>query len=422
MNEVISLTLGKSARGDFSINIRPHTWVVGQSGVGKSTLLTNAFIQLIQQGYGGLFEDPHGTAVEKIARFIPRSRMQDVIWIDPSADRVPGIISQYRSRDEEQLSIQMFLTLLKSLHRDRWGDETERIVMGALMAVTERYGFLNVPAIYLFIARDSFRKKLLSECRNPLLFDFAEQYAKLRPSEQMVKFSPPLNKVDEFVLPTLRGLLHREKAIDFARGMDERRIILVDLSKGKLGSEVSALVGSIILSNISIQAMRRRQAAPQFFCFVDECHNFLHGVDFETILSELRKFNVTLVLGSQYLSNFPSLTALFGNAPNGIIYRVSGRDAELIEENYREAGRAQQIVNLHNYQFVAHTVRNNVPVASGVIEAKAKVKKLGNEPPSGAVIAESLRRWSTQRTKTDEMMLNVLRGEGPRAARETAGA
>jgi hypothetical protein len=167
----------------------------------------------------------------------------------------------------------------------------------------------------------------------------------------------------------------------------------VDLSKGKLGAEVSSLIGSIILSNVAIQAMRRRKGAPQFFAFVDECQNFLHGVDFETILSELRKFNVTLVLGSQYLTNFPSLTALFGNAPNGVVYRVSGKDAQEIEENYREEGRANQIVNLNNYQFVAHYVRNGLPLSSGVIDARAKVKKLGDEPPARAVIAESLKRW-----------------------------
>ena len=410
MNDAIPLLIGKSIHGDFSINIKPHTWVVGQSGVGKSTLLSNAFITLVQRGYGGLFLDPHGTAAAQIAKFIPRHRMNDVVWIDATADRVPGIIPQYRSQGEEQLHIQMFITLLKSLHRDRWGDETERVIMGALMAITERYGFMNVPAVYLFIARDRFRKHVLAQCKNPLLLDFAEQYdEKLRASEQMAKFSPPLNKVDEFVLPTMRCLMAYDKAIDFARAMDDRRIILVDLSKGKLGAEVSSLIGSIVLSNVTIQAMRRRKQAPQFFAFVDECQNFLHGVDFETILSELRKFCVTLVLGSQYLTNFPSLTALFGNAPNGIIYRVSGRDAQEIEGNYLEPGIANQIVNLGNYQFVAHYVRNGLPLSSGVIHAKAKVKKLGGEPPARAVIEESLRRWGAPRGDIDRKMLGLLR-------------
>ncbi len=409
MNDTIPIHIGKSSYGDFSINIKPHTWVVGQSGVGKSTLLVNAFVDLVQREYGGIFLDPHGTAAAQIAKFIPRHRMNDVIWIDATADRVPGIIPQYRSAGEEQLHIQTFVTLLKSLHRDRWGDETERVIMGALMAITESYGFLNVPAVYLFIARDRFRKQILSQCKNPLLLDFAEQYdAKLRASEQMAKFSPPLNKVDEFVLPTMRCLMAHERAIDFARAMDDRRIILVDLSKGKLGAEVSSLIGSIILSNVAIQAMRRRKDAPQFFAFVDECQNFLHGVDFETILSELRKFNVTLVLGSQYLTNFPSLTALFGNAPNGIVYRVSGKDAQEIEDNYREPGFANQIVSLSNYQFVAHYVRKGQPLSSGLITAKAKVKKLGGEPPAGAVIGESLRRWGAPKSDTDRKMLEFL--------------
>jgi ABC-type cobalamin/Fe3+-siderophores transport system ATPase subunit len=113
MNDAIPLLIGRSSYGDFSINIKPHTWVVGQSGVGKSTLLSNAFVSLIQRGYGGMFLDPHGTAVGQIAKFIPRHRTNDVIWIDATADRVPGIIPQYRSAGEEQLHIQMFVTLLK---------------------------------------------------------------------------------------------------------------------------------------------------------------------------------------------------------------------------------------------------------------------------------------------------------------------
>jgi hypothetical protein len=189
----------------FSIDLDLHSAIIGQSGVGKSTVMVNSFIRLLQLGAGGVFIDPHGPAVEKILRFIPRARMNDVIYIDLIADGVPGLIPQYKTKKEEQLFKKGVISMLYSLHKNRWGDETERIIKGALDAVTEIYGFINVPAIYLFLARDRFREAILIKCKNPLLADFREQYdEKLRESEQMSRFSPPLNKWDEFVEPFMR--------------------------------------------------------------------------------------------------------------------------------------------------------------------------------------------------------------------------
>jgi DNA helicase HerA-like ATPase len=410
MNDEINIQIGTAGHKSFFINFKPHTFAIGQTGVGKSTFLTNSFLALLREGeYGGIFVDPHGTAIDKISRFIPRERMNDVIYLDPLADRVPGIIPQYATKDEEELYIALFMSLLKSIFRNAWGDETERIIMGAVSAVTESYGFLNIPAIYLFIARESFRKDILAKCKNPLLADFAEQYdEKLRSSEQMSKFSPPLNKIDGFVAPIMRPLVSQEKPIDFLRAMNERKIILVDVSKGKLGAENAQLIGSIILGNISIAALRRKPSDPQFFVFVDEVQNFLHGVDFETFLAELRKYNVSLCIASQYLENFPSLSALFGNCQNGIVYRVSGQDAQQIEDNYLDQGAAKLIVGLPNYQFISYRIENDVPVPSPVIKSRNKIKKLGDEPPRGAVIAESLRRYGADRKATDEKMLKFL--------------
>lgn len=407
----IPLTIGRTPHGPFSINIKPHTWVIGQTGVGKSTFQTNSFIQLIQDGYGGCFLDPHGSAIEKILRYIPRNRLNDVILIDPLADAVPSIIPQYHDKGQEQLYIQAMVSMFKSLFRDRWGDETERIITAAFDAISEYYGFMNIPAVYLFIARESFRKSILSKCVNPLLDDFKEQYdEKLKDNEQMSKFSPPLNKVDGFVRPIVRTLLSSQKPIDWARAMDEGRIILVNVPTGKLGLEISSLIGSIIGANIVIEAMRRGLDGKQFFFFMDEARYFLHAINFDIALSELRKFNVTLVPASQYLSQFPDLDAVFGNMQNGIAYRVGGGDAELIEKNYREQeqGMAKKIVELHDYQFIAHYKRGGIPLTSLIIDARAKVKKLGNEPPANAVIRESLRRWGSPRADLEADMVKLL--------------
>src|SRR6185437_15966018 len=273
----------------------------------------------------------------------------------------PGIIPQFKNKEEEQLFKKGVISMFKALFKDGFLDESERITMGALDATTEFYGYINVYAIYLFVARDRFRKMILSQCKNPLLADFKEQYdEKLRTAEQMNKFSPSINKWDAFVEPLMRTAMYHKKAIDWREAMgralsaEEReiiaekegipyeetpttthgKIIIVRLPKGEIGEELSKLAGAIIVLNIKIAALGRKENDPKFHVFLDECQNFLGSVDFETFASELRKYNVPLFLGTQYLDNFPSLSALFGNFPNIISYRVSGTDAKILEENY----------------------------------------------------------------------------------------
>lgn len=405
----IAIGTNSSTLKSFLIDLDLHTSIIGQSGVGKSTVMTNSFIRLIQEGRGGMFIDPHGPAADKILRYIPRDRMNDVIYFNLLAAGIPGLIPSYKNPREEHLFKQGVLSMLESIHKNRWGDETERILKGAIEAVTEVYGYIDVFAIYLFLARDSFRKALLAKTKNPLLSDFAEQYdEKLKDNEQMSKFSPPLNKWDEFVEPVMRPAMFHERPIDWRMAMDKKKIIIAKLPKGEIGEEIAKLAGAIIVLNIKIAALGRKESDPKFHVFIDECQNFLGSVDFETFASELRKYNVPLFLGTQYLDNFPSLSALFGNFPNFIIYRVSGTDAKILEENYLDYGLAQQLVDLQDYRFVAHYKRSGIPLSSGEIKSLAKIKKIGNEPPMGAIIAESIRRYSANREHAEKSIQKSL--------------
>ncbi len=403
-------TLGTNTKGRLDIDLDLHTWMIGQSGVGKSTVMTNAAIQVMQDGDGLAIIDPHGPTADKIANFVPRHRMNDVIVYDLSLPRIPSIIPRFKNAQEEQLFKSGFVSALRSIYKDRWGDETERVITGALEATTEFYGYINPVAIYLFIARDSFRRMVLANCKNPLLADFAEQYdEKLRPSEQMAKFSPPLNKVDAFVQPIMRTAVSNEKPIDWLRAMDERKIIIVRIPKGEIGEEISKMIGAMVVLNFKIAALGRKPESPKFHLFIDECQNFLGGVDFETFASEMRKFNIPLFLVTQYLDHFPSLSALFGNFPNGIMYRVSGKDAMILEDNFLFAGLANQLVNLPNYHFVAHYIQDDTPTTSGDTTAKSKVKHGKDDPPAKAVIAESIRRWGADRAEIEKKQLALLK-------------
>lgn len=417
---------GRFTRHDYGVDLAGRVFLTGQSGTGKSTLMRNAFIQIIQAKpkRGALFVDFHGNTALDILGYIPRNRMRDVIYIDPFAERPVSLNTLHYANDEEkEIKIQSFLSMLKSIHRDRWGDETERIIMGALDAVTEYFERPNPLAIYLFIARNAFRKEVLAKCKNPTLADFKEQYEeKLKASEQMSKFSPPLNKTDEFIRPVLRVLLGQESVIDFLAAMNSGAIIICNLNKGKLGAEVAALIGSMILSELWNAALRRDTNIDntEFYMFVDEAQNCLHGIDLESLLSESRKYQLFPFFATQYLAKIPNIEAAFGNYSTWLTYRMGGTDAELLAKEFHDEELARQIVNLPNYRFYARTIRDNSPEISDEVTARKKVKKLGDEPPRGAVIAESTQHWGTDRKAVEAKVQKFLSSVGsPRPSRRT---
>jgi hypothetical protein len=338
--------------------------------------------------------------------------MRDVLYYDPFSDQPVSLnILHYENELEKETKIQSFLSTLKSIHRDRWGDETERIIMAALDAVTEYYDHPNPLAIYLFIARSSFRKRLLAQCKNPTLADFEEQYEeKLRASEQMSKFSPPLNKTDEFVRPILSVMLGQERTIDFLERINKRSIIICNLNKGKLGGEVASLIGSLILSEIWNAALRRspNENNPAFYLFVDEAQNCLHGIDFESLLSESRKYKLFPFFATQYLAKIPNIAAAFGNYSSWLTYRLGGTDAMTLADEWHDEEVAREIVNLPSFHFIGRRLVEGTPELSHMVTARKKVKKLGNEPPRGAVIAESSRRWGIARDEAAKKVREFL--------------
>ena len=373
-----------------------------------------AALQAIQAGHGLLFMDFHGDTADDLTGYIPRERFDngDVVYFNPLADRVSSLNTFiWASTYEKELKIQSFLSTLKSLHIDRWGDETERIIMAGLDAVTERMPNPNPLGLSLFISRDRFRNQLLKGSKNPILADFAEQYQeKLRPSEQMSKFSPPLNKTDEFLRPILSVMLGQDTPLDWKSMIDSRKIIICNLNKGKLGKEVASLIGSLILSEIWNAALRRNtdNDNPEFYCFVDEAHNCLHGIDLDSFLSESRKFRIFPFFGLQYFSQIPNIEAAFGNYSTWITYRLGGADAAALEKEFAHEGLAHHIVKLPNYNFIARTIKDNSPDVSAMVTARKKIKKIGDEPPRRAVIRRSLERWGTDRKEVEEKIRKFL--------------
>jgi hypothetical protein len=389
-----------------------HINIEGMSGMGKSTLLVNLFVEHVRQGNGGLFIDPHGDTADQISRLIPKSRMRDFIWIDPDATHVPPFNPlHFRSQEELELGKESLFTTFKSLAGAAWGDESARVIINAIDAVCEYYERPTPVHIFRFMADDKFRKKVLAASKNPLLRMFKEQYdEKLRDSEQMSKFSPPINKVGKLLRPSILPIIGQTKSLDFLNVMNGRRIVVCRLSKGRLGEEVAQILGSLIVSMVSISALRRekQKTRPPFMLVADEVHNFVHGGRFGTLLAESRKYGITLVLAGQGMYQLPFAKDVFSNCPTQISFNVSGEDAKAIETNWNEQDvQATHITSLPRYSFYCRTFIDDLPTARRVI-GWPTVQKRPDLANSTKLIKHSLMRWGTRRKDAIERIHRFL--------------
>ena len=397
---------------DFSIDTSKHINLEGMSGVGKSTLLVNLFIEHIRQGYGGLFIDPHGDTADQIAQLIPKNRMRDFIWIDPDATHVPPFNPLYFKSDEElELGKESLFTTFKSLAGSAWGDESGRVIINAIDAVCEYFDHPTPVHIFRFMADDNFRKKILAQSKNPLLQMFKEQYDdKLRDSEQMSKFSPPINKVAKLLRPSILPIIGQPKSLDFLDIMNKNRIVVCRFSKGRLGEEPAQILGSLIVSMVSISALKRekQKKRPPFMLVADEVHNFVHGGRFGTLLAESRKYGITLVLATQGMHQLPFAKDVFSNCPTQITFNVSGADAKAIAENWNDENvSASHITSLPRYSFFCRTFKDDQPIARYIL-ARAAIKKRGDEANPTKLIKQSLMRWATNRKEVQDKISKFL--------------
>jgi hypothetical protein len=372
----------------------------------------NLFIEHIRQGNGGLFIDPHGDTADQIAKMIPKSRMRDFIWMDPDASLVPPFNPlHFNSPEELELGKESLFTTFKSLAGTAWGDESARVIINAIDAVCEAFPHPTPVHIFRFLADDKFRSSILAKTEHPLLRMFGEQYdEKLRDSEQMSKFSPPINKVGKLLRPSIIPIIGQTKSLDFLEIMNKKKIVVCRFSKGRLGEEIAQILGSLIVSMVSISALKRekQKSRPPFMLVADEVHNFVHGGRFGTLLAESRKYGITLVLASQGMYQLPFAKDVFSNCPTQITFNVSGEDAQAIQENWNEEQvQATHITSLPRYEFYCRTFSDNAPVARR-IKGWPNIEKRGDEANPTKLIKHSLQRYGTKRKDVIEKINKFL--------------
>jgi hypothetical protein len=320
---------------------RRHVYVIGKTGMGKSTLLENMIYDDILKGRGVGIVDPHGDLAETILSSIPKSRTNDVILFDPGDYKFPigfNMLEQV-SPELRPIVASGFVSIFKKIFGESWGPRLEHIMRNTVMTLLE-IPDATIMSIPHMLTMKSYRQRIVSKLKDPNLVRFwMNEFEAMEGRQQVEAAGPILNKVGQFLSSSLiRNILGQPKNPFSLRWvMDNKKIVIVNLSKGRIGEDSSALLGAMIITKFQIDAMSRADIPERdrtdFYLYVDEFQNFATD-SFATILSEARKYKLNLVMANQYVEQMSETVrgAVFGNVGTMVSFQVGYADAKVLSE------------------------------------------------------------------------------------------
>lgn len=338
---------------------RRHMYILGQTGTGKSEFMMSLAAQDIREGRGLAFIDPHGDAVEELLKVVPKERAEDVIYFDPSdTERPMGLnILEATNEQAKHMAVNAFIALLYKLydpgHTGIIGPQLERTVRNVMLTAMSEPGNSMIEVMRLILDPE-FVKQKLEIIEDPLVRQYWEQeIAQTSDYHKSEKLGYIVSKFDRFVTEKLmRNIIGQgESAFDFRRVMDEQKILLINLAKGKIGEENSQFLGLLFVPRILTAAMSRAdipmEERKDFYLYVDEFQNF-STPDFAQILSEARKFRLCLIVANQFISQIDEKIrdAVFGNVGTMATLRAGSDDAQYLEHHFGPTFMAKDIMNL----------------------------------------------------------------------------
>ena len=362
-----------------------HFYVIGQTGTGKTTLLKNMIVQDIRQGEGVCFIDPHGNDIQDVLASIPRDRMDDVIYFDPAhTERVMGLnMLEYDPRYPEQKTfvINEMFAIFQKLYGavpESMGPMFEQYFRnGTALVVEDPESGSTLMDISRVLSDRSFRQLKLERSNNVVVNHFWEKIGQRAGGESSLENIVPyiVSKFDGFIAnDIMRPVVGQQHStFNFREVMDSRKILLVNLSKGRLGDINSNLIGLVLVSKILMAALSRAEEAhnlPPFYLYIDEFQNVTTN-SVSTILSEARKYKLSLTVAHQFIAQLQDdiKTAVFGNVGNMVTYRVGAEDAEFLEKQFHPVFSANDIMNLENYHAYIRILAHGTPTKPFNIKA-----------------------------------------------------
>lgn len=339
---------------------RNHLYVLGKTGTGKSTLLETLMTDDLKKGCGFALLDPHGDLVKKIKSQIPWSRKDDLIDFDAADSSQPYGFNPLSNvlADKRPLACSGLIQVFKHLWQDSWGPRLEHILRNCLLSLLD-YPKANLADILRLLSDKKFRDEVVPYISNNQVKDFwIKEYNNYPERLKAEAISPIQNKVGAFLShPLLQRILTKpEKPLSLRKIMDEGKILLVNLAKGSIGEDISNLLGSLLISRFDLAALSRadipENERKDFSLYLDEFHNFTTN-SLVLMLSELRKYRLSLVLAHQYLSQLqlPIRDAVLGNVGTLIIFRISAGDAEALAQEFAPQFKAMDFTNLPNFHI-----------------------------------------------------------------------
>lgn len=339
---------------------RRHMYVIGKTGMGKTTFLEQMVLSDIKAGHGLAYIDPHGDTAEKLLDFIPPHRINDVVYFNPADMEFPVGFNILEIQDENQkhLVAAGLMGVFKKIWPDVWSSRMEYILLNTIMALLD-YPGSTLLGINRLLSDEEYRLKVISLIQDPVVKTFwVKEFAAFSEKYRTEAVAPLQNKVGQFLSATIiRNIVAQVKStIDVREIMDSRKIFIVNLSKGRIGEENSRLLGAMIITRIQLAAMERvdmpERDRQDFYLYVDEFQNFATE-SFANILSEARKYRLNLVVAHQYIEQLDEKVraAIFGNVGTLVSMRVGAADATFMEAEFTPRFTPEDLVNLKKYEI-----------------------------------------------------------------------
>ena len=333
-----------------------HLYIIGKSGVGKSFLLNLLTLSDVFHNKGFAVVDPHGDYAQDIMRFIPEHRIDDVVYFNPADGDFPVAFNPMEVTDVNRRSnvASEIVGVLKKMFGDSWGPRLEHILRYTLLALLETPN-TTLLGIVRMLTDKKYRNEIIANVKDPVVKAFwVNEFASWNEKFASEAVAPVLNKVGAFTAnPLIRNVLGQEKSsFNIRKIMDEGKILIVDLSRGKIGEDNASILGSLIITKIQLDAMSRAdipniEDRVPFYLYVDEFQNFATE-SFAVILSEARKYGLYLTVANQYIAQMPEEVrdAVFGNVGSMISFRIGADDANYLAKYFEPVFEPLDLVNL----------------------------------------------------------------------------
>lgn len=407
---------------------RRHMYIIGKTGMGKTNLLEHLAIQDIRNGHGIAYVDPHGDTSEKLIQMIPPERIQDVIYFNPSDQDFPISFNVMEKVDPayRHLVASGLVGVFKKLWADSWGPRLEYILRNAVLALLEHPGSTLLGVMRILVDK-KYQKEVVASITDPVVRSFwVDEFTKWNERVLQEVIAPIQNKVGQFLSSSLvRNIVgQNESSFSIREAMDSRKILILNLSKGRIGEDNSALLGAMMITKIQLAAMARvdtpEQERKDFYLYVDEFQNFATE-SFANILSEARKYRLNLILANQYVNQIDEIVrdAIFGNAGTLISFRVGATDAEFLEKEFEPVFLQNDIINLPKYHIYLKLMIDGIAGDAFSAVTLPPVEGQEHEEVAESVINSSREKYASSREEVEDAIRKWSGMEGLLFERKT---